>query len=1646
MEASNAVLNYEEFRINKDSPANYFELWFYRFEKQCKSNVGVDCNNVKHQNLATEILLSIASVELLVEIVKINGHDTMEYLKLKEILAKEYMCQNHTLNMVKFHKIKQNDDEMDLDYLKRLKQAARIANIEDETTILMHMLLNHHSTTVRSKIMDINSSQKKLQKKTALERFTEWLEGQQAAQDLVRDDPATKAYSNKVVSSASGFNSTKINYTMRETQAYPNYSKDTKTCHFCYGEWPHERGVLCQGKTSRCGYCNKQGHLPACCLDRFLDIIKQTQNKEPFKQQSKQTNHNARGMERAQERGSEKNKPNKQYNTKQASAIKTNTFNALESPQETSDNESTDEELREKIKAKLIKQKEKRMYMVRSVGQTLIKDGTPMKTIRILGIDVVFVLDTGSGLNIFSMKQYKLIPRNIRPKLSKSNELLQPWNTNELQQSNGEFKCMVTLNNKSHMVSFQVVENKHTQVENLLCCKTCVKFELITIHGASELNTIRNQTSKPIKLKEEKVSFEQRMRNEIPRIFENRIGLMDDVEVGFAFDQTLYNPKQQLPYIIPYSLIPGTHKKLKYLHEQDVIEKVKPGDEVTYVSPMRVVSKEKYDEDGDIIVRITSDSRLLNLAIKHVTKIMPNKQQIIYNLTGKKWFAKFDIRDAFFTIKLSKECQKHTTFSTPWGRYRMKRLWMGLSVASEIFNEVFTEKFSNIPATMTAVDDTLTATIDDEQMHEKNVEACLRRLDELNLTINDKCIFKAREIEFWGLSISDKGIKPKESTCKDFLNTVEPKSSKEVHSFVSLASYFHESIPYLAITAKPLRELYKKHATFVWSNEQIEAFRKIKSTLIQECLAHFDPKLEIEIWVDASQLGLGTFLINSNKNVRKIVSCASHCFDKAESNLSMVEKEALALTWAVIKFTTYVQGFKFTVYTDNKAVNDIFSTTRISKKHTTLRIQHWRSLLSQFPGMIVKLIKSEENIADFMSRCLKSNTNIEAQTLVELNAMNIITDGPDKAIRKILIMNQAKFKQAITMESIANETSNDKILTVIKNAVINKFTFLPKERTFDFYREKLEYISIIDDVLVINELIILPHSLIQTVLSVLHEGHMSASSMKKLIHSLYIFKNVNKHVDEYVGYCLACQANVDTTSYEPNISTKLPEGPMEWLDCDYSSMTPGNDYVFLAVCEFSRYPFAVTTRGMTCDHAIGALKKIFAAHRTPKKIKCDNGPCFKAKEFIRFCSSLSIEYKPIQPLWPRANPIAERFMKNINKVIRCSAVDGINWRVNLSNYLINYRATPHSTTGFSPNVVMGLLNEIKVPFLKNTISEKEMYKQLAINDTLKKKEIKHYADIHMHVKPSTLQVGDEVIVKWDANKYKRKHQPLFDHNPYIIAEKKGSMVSAKRPDHFITRNSSYFKKVNLKKSMKSVTRILKQPSIIRPIKIRMFRAFQFSNMAKRIEAAENEYDEKIKSKEKMNKKKSAEQYSKTKIVTAKQIKEEEKLLDQALEEDSEHDTVNESDEEQEHDQEESDVEANHNANDKYIAQSELTRTLLTVDSLKKFKDSKLTIGQYLGGQMKVDPTDDPPPAVKSENQTPVVKAKRTYKKRVKTVSPNNSAENDLNETIVSTTESRLKARLARKDAEALKQESTQSANTRAKSVPPKSVAAKNPKT
>jgi hypothetical protein len=89
--------------------------------------------------------------------------------------------------------------------------------------------------------------------------------------------------------------------------------------------------------------------------------------------------------------------------------------------------------------------------------------------------------------------------------------------------------------------------------------------------------------------------------------------------------------------------------------------------------------------------------------------------------------------------------------------------------------------------------------------------------------------------------------------------------------------------------------------------------------------------------------------------------------------------------------------------------------------------------------------------------------------------------------------------------------------------------------------------------------------------------------------------------------------------------------------------------------------------------------------------------------------------------------------------------------------------------------------------------------QVDTNSTLRdrdaqaKPKMKEYADNRYNAKMNDLKVGDSVLVRQQK---RDKLSSYFDPIPYTITNIKGTMVTAKRKDHAITRNSSFFRRIN----------------------------------------------------------------------------------------------------------------------------------------------------------------------------------------------------------------------------------------------------------
>ena len=104
-----------------------------------------------------------------------------------------------------------------------------------------------------------------------------------------------------------------------------------------------------------------------------------------------------------------------------------------------------------------------------------------------------------------------------------------------------------------------------------------------------------------------------------------------------------------------------------------------------------------------------------------------------------------------------------------------------------------------------------------------------------------------------------------------------------------------------------------------------------------------------------------------------------------------------------------------------------------------------------------------------------------------------------------------------------------------------------------FYNIKDELTCYSDNILLRNNLIVLPSALHSQVIDIAHEGHQGINRTKAFIRSKVWFPRINKKVETAVKCCLACQSSTydNNSSKELLQMSEMPHGPWENLSADF---------------------------------------------------------------------------------------------------------------------------------------------------------------------------------------------------------------------------------------------------------------------------------------------------------------------------------------------------------------------------------------------------------------------------------------------------------------------------------------------------------------
>ena len=187
--------------------------------------------------------------------------------------------------------------------------------------------------------------------------------------------------------------------------------------------------------------------------------------------------------------------------------------------------------------------------------------------------------------------------------------------------------------------------------------------------------------------------------------------------------------------------------------------------------------------------------------------------------------------------------------------------------------------------------------------------------------------------------------------------------------FLGLVNFSARFITNLASIAEPLHRLTRKQTRFVWGTEQQGAFDALKDSLTNaDTLAYFDSNAEeTKLITDASHEGLGAVLTQVQGGCEQVVAFASCSLTDVKCTYSQTEKEALELVWGCERFHMYLYGVEFTLLTDHKPLEVMYSTNC----RNSARIERWVLRLQPY-RFKVQYVPAKQNIADPLSRLGKA--------------------------------------------------------------------------------------------------------------------------------------------------------------------------------------------------------------------------------------------------------------------------------------------------------------------------------------------------------------------------------------------------------------------------------------------------------------------------------------------------------------------------------------------------------------------------------------------------------------------------------------------------------------------------------------------------
>jgi His(2)-Cys(2) zinc finger./Integrase core domain. len=460
---------------------------------------------------------------------------------------------------------------------------------------------------------------------------------------------------------------------------------------------------------------------------------------------------------------------------------------------------------------------------------------------------------------------------------------------------------------------------------------------------------------------------------------------------------------------------------------------------------------------------------------------------------------------------------------------------------------------------------------------------------------------------------------------------------------------------------------------------------------------------------DASNYAIGAVLSQGKIGSDLPVGYASRTLNSSEQHYSTTEKELLAIVWATKYFRPYLYGRRFTIVTDHKPLQWLFSV-----KDPNSKLVRYRLKLAEFEYDITYKKGTLNSNADGLSRielhvgethpregfrvpCLGDELDVESmlaniddnetttnQTVHSSGEEPLIgikiTESPlNQGYNQIIFSSVNQTPKPVQVKSlfvhIKPKCSRQRLIVEISKNNIEKELMdfvkthiVPKKPYYCLFEDDNLYIElsrVLQRFFKNSQVCLLKCTKMlediespqkqQDIIKQHHHGltnHRGINETVGQLSGIYFWPRLKQTIAEFINDCETCRVSkYERNPIKPPFNiTPTPRRPFEILHVD--TVTVENKRFLSIVDAFSKYSQMYYLEALQSPIVTDKLMTYFSHHGLPDLIISDNGTEFKNTIIQDLLKAFNIEIHLTSVNHPNSNSTVERFHSTLREHMR----------------------------------------------------------------------------------------------------------------------------------------------------------------------------------------------------------------------------------------------------------------------------------------------------------------------------------------------------------------------------------------------------------